>query len=54
MMFFYSLKEAQVVVKRWQQEYNRVRPHSLLRYRPPAPATYRPNSLALKQPHALQ
>ena len=51
---FYSLKEAQVVIEAWRQEYNRVRPHSSLGYRPPAPATYRPAPLTLGQPHALQ
>jgi len=39
---FYSLKEAQVVIEAWRQEYNRVRTHSSLGYRPPAPATYTP------------
>jgi transposase InsO family protein len=34
---FYTLKEAQVLVERWRQEYNTVRPHSSLGYRPPAP-----------------
>jgi len=51
---FYSLKEAQVVIEAWRQEYNRVRPHSSLGYRPPAPATYRPNLLTLEQPHVSQ
>jgi len=32
---FHSLKEAQVVIEAWQQEYNRVRPHSSLGYWPP-------------------
>ena len=27
---FFSLKEAQVLVERWRQEYNRIRPHSSL------------------------
>jgi transposase InsO family protein len=35
---FYSLKEAQVLIERWRQEYNHIRPHSALNYRPPAPA----------------
>ncbi len=35
---FYSLKEAQVLIERWRRHYNRVRPHSALGYRPPAPA----------------
>jgi transposase InsO family protein len=34
---FYTLKEAQVLIERWQVEYNTVRPHSSLNYRPPAP-----------------
>jgi len=34
---FYTLKEAQVMIERWRQEYNTVRPHSSLNYRPPAP-----------------
>ncbi len=34
---FYTLWEAKVLVARWQQEYNQIRPHSSLGYRPPAP-----------------
>ena len=37
---FYSLKEAQIVISMWQNTYNRVRPHSSLGYRPPAPVTF--------------
>ncbi len=36
-MIFYTLKEAKVLIERWRQEYNRLRPHSSLGYRPPAP-----------------
>jgi putative transposase len=36
---FYSLREAQVVIGAWRDHYNRVRPHSALGYRPPAPVT---------------
>jgi putative transposase len=36
---FYSLKEAQVVIEAWKDHHNRVRPHSSLGYRPPAPVT---------------
>jgi putative transposase len=39
---FYSLKEAQIVIEQWRVEYNTVRPHSALGYRPPAPQTGRP------------
>lgn len=34
---FYTLKEAQVIIEQWRQEYNTIRPHSALNYRPPAP-----------------
>ena len=34
---FYTLWEAKVLVARWRKEYNHVRPHSSLGYRPPAP-----------------
>lgn len=34
---FYTLKEAQVIIERWREHYNTVRPHSSLGYRPPAP-----------------
>ena len=34
---FYSLKEARIVIEQWRQQYNRVRPHAVLAYRPPAP-----------------
>jgi putative transposase len=34
---FYSLKQAQVVIEQWRVQYNTVRPHSSLGYRPPAP-----------------
>jgi transposase InsO family protein len=34
---FYTIIEAQVLIGRWRREYNQVRPHSSLGYRPPAP-----------------
>ncbi len=39
---FYTLDEAKVLVERWRHEYNRIRPHSALGYRPPAPETLEP------------
>ena len=42
---FYTLREAQVLVERWRQEYNRIRPHSALGYRPPAPETTEPRPI---------
>jgi putative transposase len=37
---FYTLKEAQVLIERWRLEYNTFRPHSSLKYRPPAPEAW--------------
>ena len=34
---FTSLTEAKVLIEQWRGEYNHIRPHSSLRYRPPAP-----------------
>lgn len=34
---FTTLTEAKVLIAQWRQEYNHVRPHSSLGYRPPAP-----------------
>ncbi|MFC2039264.1 IS3 family transposase, partial [Chloroflexota bacterium] len=44
---FTTLTEAMILVERWRQEYNHVRPHSALGYRPPAPETRMPVSLTL-------
>ena len=38
----HTLKEAEVLIERWRQEYNTVRPHSSLNYQPPAPAARLP------------
>ena len=34
---FTALEEAKVLIEQWRREYNQVRPHSALGYRPPAP-----------------
>jgi transposase InsO family protein len=39
---FDTLLEARVLVERWRRDYNRVRPHSSLGYRPPAPEAILP------------
>ena len=39
---FYTLLEVWVLTERYRQPYNRVRPHSSLGYRPPAPETLMP------------
>jgi putative transposase len=51
---FYTLKEAQILIKHWRQEYNTIRPHSSLGYRPPAPEAIQviprdPGSAMLRQ-----
>ena len=57
---FYSLKEAQVVIEQWRVQYNEVRPHSSLGYRPPAPKAILPkqpghgdveNAMRFPHPH---
>ena len=39
---FTTLLEAHVVIEQWRREYNTIRPHSALGYRPPAPETTMP------------
>ena len=39
---FYNLKEAKVMIEKWRQEYNTMRPHSSLNYRAPAPEALLP------------
>jgi len=39
---FYSLKEAQSVIKQWVQQYNHIRPHQSLNYRTPVLETTTP------------
>ena len=44
---FTSLQEAKILVERWRMQYNQVRPHSSLGYRPPAPEVVEPPFLRL-------
>ena len=39
---FYTLAEARIIIEQWRQHYIKVRPHSALNYRPPAPETIVP------------
>ena len=41
---FFTLQEAKVLIENWRKEYNEIRPHSSLGYRPPAPAAVLPGS----------
>jgi len=42
---FTTLTEAKVLTEEWRKEYNQVRPHSALNYRPPAPEVIIPVTL---------
>jgi transposase InsO family protein len=39
---FYTLAEAKILIEQWRKEYNQIRPHSALLYRPPAPEAIMP------------
>ena len=43
---FDTLTAAKILIERWRREYNTVRPHSALGYRPPAPAALSPAALS--------
>jgi transposase InsO family protein len=48
---FTTLWEAQVLIENWREEYNHIRPHSSLGYRPPAPEAiqlFMPPNLTLR------
>ena len=51
---FYTLLEARVLIERWRWEYNTIRPHSSLGYRPPAPETTLPFPPDFATPHRAQ
>jgi putative transposase len=51
---YYSLREAQIVIKQWRQHYNTKRPHSALGYRPPAPQAIDPFATHLDQAATMQ
>ena len=40
---FYSLNEAQALIAQWVHQYNHIRPHQSLDYRPPVPETIVPS-----------
>ncbi len=44
---FFSLAEAQVVIEAWRRHFNAIRPHSSLKYRPPAPEAIVPCGLSV-------
>jgi len=42
---FTTLTEAKILIEEWRKEYNQVRPHGALNYRPPAPEAIMPVTL---------
>jgi IS30 family transposase len=51
---FYTLQEAKVLIERWRQHYNTIRPHSSLGYRPPAPVTILPKMVRSNYPETVR
>jgi len=51
---FYTLQEAKVLIERWRQHYNTIRPHSSLGYRPPAPVTILPPTVRSNYPETVR
>ena len=45
---FTTLLEAKVLIENWRREYNTIRPHSSLSYKPPAPEAVMPNNRLFK------
>jgi len=39
---FATLIESKILIEEWRKEYNQVRPHSAVRYEPPAPEAKQP------------
>jgi len=50
---FYTLEEAKILIENWRKEYNQIRPHSALGYRPPAPEAIQTVSIANPLPGLL-
>jgi transposase InsO family protein len=51
---FYTLREAQVVIEGWRQEYSTFTPHSSLGYRPPAPEVVLPPPVRTIEPWLIR
>ena len=51
---FYTLWEAKVLIERWRMQYNRLRPHSALGYRPPAPEAVAPITIPIWSEGCIQ
>ena len=42
---FMTLTEAKILIEQWRREYNQIRLHSALKYRPPTPEAIMPVTL---------
>ena len=51
---FFSLLEAKVLIEKWRNDYNTIRPHSSLGYKPPAPEVFVPNFRNSVVPKSLE
>jgi transposase InsO family protein len=47
---FNTMKKAEILIEMWRREYNTIRPHSALGYRPPVPETIMVPSTQFYQP----
>lgn len=47
---FNTMKKAEILIEMWRREYNTIRPHSALGYRPPVPETIMVPSIQFYQP----
>jgi len=45
---FTTLVEAKILIEQWRKEYNQIRPHSALCYRPPAPEAIIPAAMTVR------
>ena len=45
---FATLTEAKILIEEWRKDYNEIRPHSALRYRPPAPEAILPATMPVR------
>ena len=45
---FTTLAEAKILIEQWRREYNYIRPHSALGYRPPAPKAIMPATMPVR------
>jgi hypothetical protein len=50
---FTTLTEAKILIEKWRKDYNNIRPHSALGYRPPAPQAIMLTTLTQKVDQSL-